>query len=146
MKSHVQHLMIIGVAMLALLLLAWATVPAPTVQAQAGLPPRDTPTPTSPDKDQGKKEKPAGAYIELQTPSGSWGVVQWQDSSGGWHDVEGWQGALPASSRWWVHPKDFGSGPLRWVVLASQDGPVIGVSVPFSLPKAANQTIQVTVQ
>jgi hypothetical protein len=89
-----------------------------------------------------------GAYIELvgsDVPAGAWGVVQWQDSAGGWHNVEGWQGLMVNSSRWWVHPKDFGTGPFRWAVLNAPGGAVLKVSEPFQLPTGANETTLVTV-
>ena len=123
-----------------------------SVQAGPTLPPRDPPTTPTPsaDKDKGDKDKPAGAYIELQTQiasAGAWSVVQWQDSSGGWHDVEGWRGPLADSNnrRWWVAAKDFGKGPFRWAVTQGQGGSLLGVSAPFNLPSGANETLQVVV-
>lgn len=145
MKTHLQYLCFIGGAMLALTILAWAILPAPTVQAGTGLPPQATPTPTHTEKKEHTRENRAGAYIELQTApiAASWGVVQWQDSAGGWHAVEGWQGTLPASSRWWVHPKDFGTGPFRWAVFDAPGGGMLAASRPFQLPNAANQLLPV---
>ncbi|MFN8456013.1 MAG: hypothetical protein U0401_15325 [Anaerolineae bacterium] len=143
MKSHFHHL--IGGVVLSLTLLAGAIRPISTVQAGTELPPRATPTPAPSEKDAPQKENPTGAFIELQAaPSGSWGVVQWQDSAGAWHPVEGWQGTLPASGRWWVHPKDFGTGPFRWAVFAEPGGRLVGVSQPFHLPAGAN-TLQAVV-
>lgn len=122
-----------------------------SVQAGPTLPPRDPPTPTpSPDKDRGGKDKPVGAYIELQTQiasTGAWSVVQWQDNAGGWHDVEGWRGPLADGNnrRWWVAAKDFGKGPFRWVVTQGLGGQELGASAPFKLPSGANETLQVVV-
>jgi hypothetical protein len=123
-----------------------------SVQAGQTLPPRDPPTTSTPaaDKDKGDKDKPTGAYIELQTQiasAGAWSVVQWQDSSGGWQDVEGWRGPLANNNnrRWWVAAKDFGKGPFRWAVTQGQGGSLLGVSTPFNLPSEANQTVQVVV-
>jgi hypothetical protein len=116
-----------------------------SVRAQAGLPPRDTPTPR-PDDDKDKEGPPIGAQIELvalNVPAGAWIVVQWQDSAGNWHDVEGWRGWAANSSRWWVHPKDFGRGPFRWVVFGP-GGAIGAISPPFHLPGGANETLQVT--
>jgi hypothetical protein len=120
------------------------------VQAGPTLPPRDPPTPTpGSERDKGShKEKPVGAYIALQTSvagAGAWSVVQWQDSNGNWHDVEGWRGPLSdANNRlWWVAAKDFGTGPFRWAVTQGPGGPLLGVSAPFNLPGAANETVQV---
>jgi hypothetical protein len=125
------------------LLILWPAL----VQAGSTLPPRNPPTPTpGPGRDKGSdKDKPVGAYIELQTSlasAGAWSVVQWQDSAGGWHDVEGWRGPLSDANnwRWWVAAKDFGKGPFRWAVTQGPGGPLLGVSAPFNLPGAANET------
>lgn len=120
----------------------------PRVAQARGLPPRDTPTPQP--GHEGKRDKtgpPAGAYIELIAPDlpvGAWATVQWQDSSGGWHDVQSWQGVLDNSSRWWVHPKDFGTGPFRWLVTQGAGGPPVGTIAPFTLPGGAGQDVRVT--
>lgn len=127
--------------------------PPATAGNTGGLPPRETPKPQPPghDNQDHKDDKggpPAGAYIELAAPdlpAGAWTIVQWQDSSGGWHNVEGWQGWEYSSSRWWVHPKDFGSGPFRWLVTQGPGGPAVGVSPPFTLPGGAGQVVPVTV-
>ena len=123
-----------------------------SIQAGPTLPPREPPTTPTPsaDKDKGGKDKPAGAYIELQTQiasAGAWSVVQWQDSAGGWHDVEGWRGPLADSNnrRWWVAAKDFGAGPFRWAVTQGQGGSLLGVSAPFNLPSGVNEMLQVVV-
>lgn len=140
-----RYWLILTVLALALLaLLAWQSTP---VQADSPLPPRELPAPAQPRKDKPNKDEPVGAYIELivpDAPGGAWAVVQWQDSAGGWQDVTGWQGPV-ASSRWWVHPKDFGSGPFRWLVSQGQGGVELGASQPFELPALANQTIQISV-
>jgi len=131
--------------------LAWPLV---TAEAGATLPPRRS-EPQQPDKGDGGgggngKSTPLGAYIELQAtgaPAGSWAVVQWQDSTGAWHDVEGWQGALGTDGyqRWWVAAKDFGTGPFQWVVKQGSDGPVWGSSDSFSLPGGTNEILRVEV-
>jgi hypothetical protein len=132
-------------SVLCLSLLVWAVLPVSTVEA--GLPSRDTPTPApQPGGGDDKKDNtPVGAWIELQASSGTWSVVQWQNSAGGWEDVAGWQGPLPQNTRWWVAEKDFGDGPFRWAVTQGQGGPVLGVSQAFNLPGGANETVQVTV-
>jgi hypothetical protein len=117
--------------------------------AEASLPSRATPTPTLSSRSGRDKEdeRPIGAWIELHTqsvPAGAWAVVQWQDSAGNWHDVEGWRGELAKSSRWWVAHKDFGTGAFRWVIMQGQDGPLVGASPAFNLPGSANETLQVT--
>lgn len=90
-----------------------------------------------------------GAYIELHVvsaPAGAWAVVQWQDSVGNWHNVDGWQNALATGKniRWWVAPKDFGRGPFRWAVTESPGECLLAVSSPFTLPDEANEMLQIT--
>lgn len=130
----------------------WLTSTVPAVQADSDLPGRATPVPTPESSDTGSsKEKSAmvGAYIELTgvgASSSTWAVVQWQDGIGNWHDVGGWQGDLAAGSqRWWVHPKDFGTGPFRWQVqAANSDSP--WHSQPFYLPLDHHQIVQVVAE
>ena len=127
-------------------------------QAQATLPPLDPPTATpgpssgGSDGESAKDDKggPLIAHIELQAstaPVGAWSVVQWQDSSGNWHDVEGWRSALPGNGlqRWAVEAKDFNTGPFRWLVRQGQTGGTSGVSTTFNLPTGANETLRVLV-
>jgi hypothetical protein len=145
-NQAITHFLFMALVMGLFGLILWPAL----VQAGTSLPPRDPATPTpGPDRDKGKdKAKPVGAYIELQTPvgaAGAWSVVQWQDSAGGWHDVEGWRGPLSDANnrRWWVAAKDFGTGPFRWAVTQGPGGPLLGVSAPFNLPGGANETVQV---
>jgi len=146
---------LIGLGLAAVLaVLAW--LPATSQATASGtLPSRETPTPTrgggptrGGDEEHDDDGPPPGAYIEL-APSpgraGLWAGVQWQNEAGHWYDVEGWQGTLPGSSRWWVAPQDFGTGPFRWVIYADRGGPVLGTSAPFSLPHAAGETMWVPV-
>ncbi|MGQ9681042.1 MAG: hypothetical protein ACUVX9_00740 [Anaerolineae bacterium] len=75
-----------------------------------------------------------------------WTVVQWQDTGGGWHDVQGWQGWLDGESKtWWVAPQDLGTGPFRWVVYHGRCGAVAGASGPFLLPNAPDQVVEARV-
>ena len=141
-----------------MLILSAATVlfgfawPALEIQADSTLPPVDPPTPTptvstpTEDRDDSDDVRPLG-YIALQAVNGSWSVVQWQDSAGNWHDVEGWRGSLGSgyTRRWAVEAKDFNTGPFRWLVLSGEGGQVIGTSEPFNLPAAGNETIYVIV-
>ncbi len=122
----------------------------PLSQAGPTLPPRDPPTATPPPKKSSGKDKPIGAYIELQVQpgrAGLWSVVQWQNSAGGWHEVEGWRGTLEAGGniRWWVAAKDFGTGPFRWIITEGSGGRLLGASQTFNLPNQANETLPVTV-
>lgn len=119
----------------------------PVAEAGSELPSRATPKPAS--NDDSDRSEPVGAYIELagaETITGGWSVVQWQDSNGDWHNVEGWQGAVSDSRSWWVHPKDFGRGPFRWVVQSTPGGSVSASSAPFHLPTSPNKRLQVPVK
>ncbi len=136
----------LALAMFVLMLLAW--MPPPT-QAGPQLPSRATPTSIPRPDDDDKDEKPIGAYIELQpqgAPDGMWTVVQWQNSAGGWHDVEGWQGPLnEGRKKWWVAQHDFGRGPFRWAIYQDQGGDRLAVSESFYLPDTANELVRVEV-
>lgn len=150
MKSRKSFSKINLVLAFAFSALALLTPLTPPTLAGSGLPPRDTPSPAQPDNDRTDHDRPLGTYLELllhQPPAGTWTVVQWQDSAGNWHDVEGWQGTLDAAGgkRWWVAAKDFGTGPFRWVVQYGPGGSVLGMSAPFHLPGGAAEIMQVTV-
>jgi hypothetical protein len=151
MSSPKRHLTLVITASLILVGWLFAQVPAPVVQAGKTLPPRSTPTP---DPDRGghndRDSDPAGAYIQLQVtnvPASAWAVVQWQDSGGHWHDVSGWRGQFGARGqvRWWVAPKDFGTGPFRWTVTRGAAGSRLGSSQAFDLPEQANVVLQIVV-
>jgi hypothetical protein len=137
---------VLGLNLIVVLALAWSTMP---VQAGPALPPRDhLPAQPPPHEEDDDDDQLVGAYIELEAPgvpAGAWAVVQWQDRNGHWHDVAGWQGTMGNSSRWWVHPKDFGTGSFRWLVRQEPDGPVVEMSEPFNLPGQAGETIQVPI-
>jgi len=77
--------------------------------------------------------------------AGLWTIVQWQDSAGGWHDIEGWSGALDEGGQkvWWVGPAIFGEGPFRWVVYQSQGGQLLATSDPFYLPDSVGKKVRV---
>jgi hypothetical protein len=147
-KYHITLSFIFILIALIIGLLALADQTSPSAYAGAGLPIRDTPTPLPRAHHKDRDVPPVGTTIELVAPgapAGAWAVVQWQDSAGGWHDVEGWRGALSGSGRWWVHPKDFGAGPFRWIVTRGPGGAELGSSEPFNLPGQPNQTAQQTV-
>lgn len=130
------------IAGILLILLAWSSLPS---QAGDELPPRATPTPVSAASaarsDDDKDDKPIGAYLGLNmpgAPDGVWTVVQWQDSTDGWHDVEGWRGTLDRGQKiWWVAQRDFGTGPFRWVIYEGEGGRLLATSESFYLPAAA---------
>jgi hypothetical protein len=147
-------------------LLVIATLPA-WVQAEGyDLPPRPptaTPTPSPPEKpgNGARSSEQAGAWIELhcQLPAESpsldwpelWTAVQWQDTGGRWHDVEGWQGTLDkvangvGSKVWWVAERDLGTAPFRWTVRHGYGGDPLAESESFYLPGTAGETMQIEV-
>ncbi len=138
---------------LAMLVVA-ASLLLPTQSAQAGLPPRPTPQ-------AGSGSDAGGAPIELRVRFGQgeqarrwqelWTVVQWQDTFGNWHDVEGWRGTLDeivdgeGRQVWWVYRRDLGKGPFRWMVYQSPSGGLLVRSESFHLPGADGQTVEVAV-
>jgi hypothetical protein len=78
--------------------------------------------------------------------AGLWTIVQWQDSAGDWHDIEGWSGTLDEGSKrvWWVAPAAFGTGPFRWTVYQSPGGDkLLATSDSFYLPDAAGNKVRV---
>ncbi len=138
---------------------ALSLMPRYTSPVRADRPPDTHPTypespeqPPSPDENgRDSDSESVGAYIELQslpaTMLEGWTVVQWQNEKSDWYDVEGWQGTPDpgGGKRWWVAPKNFGTGPFRWVVTQGKGGPSVGESDPFDLPSEANKTIHITV-
>ncbi len=152
-RNHRRYplLVILGsVVVLSLVGLAFGLTWPSLIEAQSTLPPRQTPTLPPPKDKKRESDKPLGATIELQVqpvPAGDWGVVQWQDKSGNWHDVDGWKGALGATGleRWWVAAKDFNTGPFRWVVTQGPGGPEVAASQPFNLPARANEILRIEV-
>ena len=88
--------------------------------------------------------------LEGQTPYSTawWTVMQWQDETGGWHDVNGWQGTFDENRQvvWWVGPEHFGSGPFRWVVYDSaQREQQLALSKTFNLPLSTYASLEVKV-
>jgi hypothetical protein len=119
-----------------------------TPSASAAPPPRPTLTPTP--LAATFPGNPFGSYIELRLPTDNvnlWTAVQWQDSQGGWHDVENWRGILDEINQhkgdklWWVYPRDYGKGPFRWQVYQSPGGKILATSRSFNLPGSANQRV-----
>ena len=155
-KKNNFHLMVsrrISIFLIIVSTVLGLTYPIWQVQAN-GLPPRGQPPNGTPDKphktDEDTDDGPIGSHIELQTQpvtAGLWGVVQWQDQQGDWHNVEGWQGTLNSTGtqRWWVEQKDFATGPFRWIVMSAQNGTIRGTSQLFDLPIGADQTLLIVV-
>ena len=151
-RTNYRHFL--ALAIIGLLLIGLAQ------PALADLPPRTTPTPAP-------AEPPApsapGSWIELRVQFPStwpwntrpwnqvWTVVQWQDATGNWYTVEGWQGALDEMVKtegvkaWWVGQSDWGKGPFRWLVYERWGGRLLTQSAPFKLPSAQDQKVKVEV-
>ena len=70
-------------------------------------------------------------------------MVEWGDGNGNWHAVENWVTAPTSQVTWEVWPKDYGTGPFRWVIY--DRGAPLGTSQPFHLPSADGQVMDVVV-
>lgn len=84
-------------------------------------------------------------------PTGAWVSVQWQDRSGAWRDVTGWQSGIEvgedsdlAFKQWAVYPEDYGRGPFRWVILTELDGTAWATSPKFFLPNGDGASLSMT--
>lgn len=100
-----------------------------TTMAAPDLPPRPTLTPTP--ENLTRILLVGGAAYE-----GGWTIVQWQDKQGNWHDVDGWQGHVRNGwIRWRVAPKDWGTGPFRWLVYDQKGGTLLAATTSFTLPR-----------
>jgi hypothetical protein len=66
--------------------------------------------------------------------------VEWQAPDGSWHAIDGWTTPLSAGQNSYVlhfvDPKDFGTGPFRWVLWDTK-GNVVGLSALFNFPTYA---------
>jgi len=136
-------------ALIGAILIAESLLP---VRAEAGLPPPETPILTRPSGDRDcDGDEAIGAHIVLHVPSapyGVWTIVQWQDTAGGWHDVDGWQGTLDVGHRimWWLAPDLFGKGPFRWLVYqGAERGKLLTISESFRLPAAESEKLRIEV-
>jgi hypothetical protein len=81
-------------------------------------------------------------------PGEVWTLVQWQDSGGNWHDVDGWQGTLDKGDQktWWLAPDLFGKGPFRWLVYRDPEAEEpIAISEAFYLPDSPGTKLQIKV-
>lgn len=88
-----------------------------------------------------------GAHIELHIRPRQldlWTVVQWQDNTGEWFDVYGWQAPFEGESLiWWVAPSNFGQGPFRWVVYKNSNKTELLGSQEFYLPQQVGESLKV---
>lgn len=91
----------------------------------------------------------SGGFIRLVVEPalpGLWSQVQWRDTAGRWHDVDGWQGGYTRNNEvlWWVSQKDLGTGPYRWLIAAGPGGPVLAYSDPFLVPDRRGEQTTIT--
>ena len=144
----------------------FALTVSPLLAAPPQLPPRPEPSPErarEPDapperepRERSEREPlatpvPVGALIELRAQavltSTLVTIVQVQDRTGNWRDVEGWRAPFDLVENrigkkvWWLAENQFGAGVYRWRVLDA-NGKVVGESQAFNLP---NQPYQVFV-
>jgi hypothetical protein len=90
-----------------------------------------------------KSDEAVIAATVVNPPANAWIGVQWGDPSGTtWTMIDTWLGALDQTqlgrTTRAVDPKDFGSGPYRWVVYdndPAQGGKLWGVSTSFYFPR-----------
>ncbi|MEM7799554.1 MAG: hypothetical protein AAF633_10220 [Chloroflexota bacterium] len=83
-----------------------------------------------------------------------WTVIQWQDNSGKWHAVDGWQGEYTYVVEtniwevyWWVGEEHFGKGPFRWVVYTDATRETLeATSAPFDLPESRRDPVIISVR
>jgi hypothetical protein len=125
------------------------------------LPPRPTPEPIT-------TSSPIGSYIRLHVAfpepwpwtTRPWQTtltqVQWQTGEGDWIDVTGWYGAIDdvaidtertvtGTKTWWVAPRDYGTGPFRWLVTNEGNETPLAVSKAFTLPVRSGSTLDIAV-
>lgn len=116
---------------LLLTLLVLGLLPGLTLAAPAQLPPLPP------------RETVTGGTIILYVHTSQVGlasVVQWEDGLGNWHDVDGWRSELTWLTSyvffqpWGVAPKDFGTGPFRWLIYNPKTGKTLGTTNSFYLP------------
>jgi hypothetical protein len=146
-----------AVACSALVVASFAALP----RTAKALPPRPAvPQPS------GGVESSAQAQIQLQVQfpdswpwqtahwQGLWTVVQWQDPSGAWHDVEGWQGtldevkshengAVTGYKTWYVGKDHMGEEAFRWLIYRGKGSLLLATSESFDLPSVNKATLVV---
>lgn len=116
--------------------------PAGYASAAGELPPRPTAAVGGPTPHE------AVGMIELRVPGAPpelRSAVQWEGPPGTWHDVEGWQQMLGASGivRWSVYPRDYGSGPFRWILRDASGREMLAASDAFRLPARSGELLVV---
>lgn len=150
-------------AILAALLLLWLTMSVQAAPDPSGdvkgvnLPPRPTLTPTptltllptSTVTPAPSATPVQGASIRLRVLDAGQALrsgVQWQDTQGGWHNVDAWQADLSSGGQsWWVAPWHFGTGPYRWVVYSGDGEALVAVSESFFMPNEVYGSVETLV-
>jgi len=140
--------LILALALLFALGLMWVSWPASSEAGPVLLPSRETPAPPAHSGDGHSDDSPVGWLTLAAQPAraGLWAVVQWRDTVGGWHDVEGWRGSCESGFQsWGVCPPELGRGPFRWVLTDGAGGKIVGESALFNLPAQPRETLAVQV-
>jgi len=148
-RRHLWQIVTIGSLSLAVALSLLTPRPAAAMPPRPPRPPRTTAVP-APHRTLialvvTLADAPPVVWSEL------WTVVQWQDATGGWHDVAGWRGTLDTWSRgggkktWVVEDKDLGDGPFRWLVYDHVGGVPLAASAAFDLPALTGDVLEIGV-
>ncbi|MBI5879549.1 MAG: hypothetical protein HZB53_18010 [Chloroflexi bacterium] len=80
-----------------------------------------------------------------------WTIVQWQDGTGQWHDVDNWQGAPKGNpgdayhQAYAIDERNYGKGPFRWIVRTTKGSTDAAVSQPFNLPRNTSEAVRIDV-
>jgi hypothetical protein len=120
------------------------------MNVQADWPPRPEVTPLPPPKVKSAEQiRPSVATLILEVQpakSSLWSVVQWQDASKNWHDVDAWRGAIVnGRTIWWVEQKDWATGPFRWVIYNQDSNRLLVTSQSFMLPDQARKSLVIPI-
>ncbi len=128
----------------------------PGVAPIATLPPRVTAVPQPVTQSSASLAAAIHLIVQVSSPTLSvadlWAEVEWLDSTGVWHTVEGWQGPLDGisgntgSATWYLGPQALGTGPFRWVLYDGRGGALLSSSAPFALPTMVGTTVTVEMQ
>lgn len=161
-RLHFLPGFLLGLTLLAMAVMALPSGSAAMAYAQQ-LPPRPTLTPTSipatatPTATAIFMPTATATAVPVEQPvqirlvvdaeyKGAWSLVQWQGGDGVWHDVSGWLGQIENGQvQWRVLPKDYDSGPFRWIVLDQPGGEILAASASFRLPNAEKPLLEIPV-
>ncbi|MBN1812276.1 MAG: hypothetical protein JXA14_10605 [Anaerolineae bacterium] len=161
-RSTKGWLTVTTIATCVVLTITWLVALPQTAEA---LPPRPE-VPSPPDDVEPSTQAQAQIQLQVRFPDSwpwqtthwqnLWTVVQWQDPTGAWHDVEGWRGtldevkssesgAVTGYKTWWVGGEHMGEGPFRWLVYHGKGGWLLATSEPFDLPSINKASLVVEV-